>query len=30
VSRNVYCVNLDAVIAALLRKTVWPACRFVA
>jgi len=25
VSRNVYCVNVDAVIAALLLKTVWPA-----
>jgi succinyl-CoA synthetase alpha subunit len=25
VSRNVYCVNIDAVIAALLLKTVWPA-----
>ena len=27
VSRNVYCVNIDAVIAALLLKTVWPAYR---
>ena len=27
VSRNVYCVNVDAVIAALLLKTVWPAYR---
>lgn len=26
-SRNVYCVNVDAVIAALLLKTVWPAYR---
>ena len=25
VSRTVYCVNIDAVIAALLLKTVWPA-----
>jgi len=27
VSRTVYCVNIDAVIAALLLKTVWPAYR---
>jgi hypothetical protein len=27
VSRNVYCVNIDAVIAALLLKLVWPAYR---
>ncbi|HSW03840.1 CoA-binding protein [Aquabacterium sp.] len=27
VSRNVYCVNIDAVIAALLLKIVWPAYR---
>ncbi|HSI60286.1 MAG TPA: CoA-binding protein [Ideonella sp.] len=27
VSRNVYCVNIDAVIAALLLKVVWPAYR---
>ena len=27
VSRTVYCVNVDAVIAALLLKTVWPAYR---
>jgi succinyl-CoA synthetase alpha subunit len=27
VSRNVYCVNIDAVIAALLLKMVWPAYR---
>ena len=27
VSRNVYCVNIDAVIATLLLKTVWPAYR---
>jgi hypothetical protein len=27
VSRNVYCVNVDAVIATLLLKLVWPAWR---
>jgi len=27
VSRTVYCVNIDAVIAALLLKTVWPTYR---
>jgi hypothetical protein len=27
VSRNVYCVNIDAVIASLLLKSVWPAYR---
>jgi succinyl-CoA synthetase alpha subunit len=27
VSRNVYCVNVDAVISTLLLKTVWPAYR---
>ena len=27
VSRNVYCVNIDAVIAALLLKMVWPPYR---